>query len=121
VPDFDDVVATTADLPDVVEGLSYGTPALRVKGRLFCRLWGEKDTRESGVAGDVLVVFCELHKKEELLADSDGSIFTAPHYDGYGAVLVDLTNVKEKHLAELVRASYLLRAPVTVRRRVLGA
>jgi hypothetical protein len=119
VLDFDDVVELTKHLPEVTESLSYGTPALKVKGKLFCRLWGERDFRKSDVQDDVLVVFCELDDKEDLLAESDGSIFTAPHYDNYGAVLVNLAKVKKTQLSALLMESYLLRAPVSVRRQVL--
>jgi hypothetical protein len=115
---FDDVVRLCADLPDVTESLSYGTPALKVRGKSFCRLWGERDDRKADVPeSDVLVVFCDLANKELLLADSDGSIFTAPHYDGYGAVLVRLASVTESQLAELLHESYWLRAPAALRRR----
>jgi hypothetical protein len=64
-----------------------------------------------------LVVFCELDEKEFLLAESDGSIFTAPHYDGYGAFLVRLEKVDDRLLASLLLESYLLKAPASIRRR----
>lgn len=64
----------------------------------------------------MLVVFCELDEKEFLLAESDGSAFTAPHYDGHGAVLVLLDGVDEGLLEALLLESYLLRAPASIRR-----
>lgn len=115
---FDDAVRLCAELPDVTESLSYGTPALKVRGTSFCRLWGDRDFRKGDVAdSDVLVVFCDLADKVALLADSDGSIFTAPHYDGYGAVLVRLATITESQLAELLEESFWLRAPASLRRR----
>lgn len=118
MPDFSDVVAICADWPGVAEGLSYGTPALTVRGRAFCRLWGDRDFHKSDVTdSDVLVVFCGLEEKEALLAESDGSVFTAPHYDGHGAVLVRLATVTRTQLADLLAESYRLRAPAPRTRR----
>jgi hypothetical protein len=62
-------------------------------------------------------VSCELDEKGFLLAESDGSIFTAPHYDGYGAVLILLDDVDEELLTSLLLESYLLKAPASIRRQ----
>jgi hypothetical protein len=87
-----------------------------VRGKAFCRLWGERDKSKSDTGGvDVLVVFCELDEKEFLLTESDGSVFTAPHYDGHGAVLIRLDDVDEEALQALLLESYLLRAPRSIR------
>ena len=114
---FDDVVRIGTQWPDVSVSTSYATPALKVRGKGFCRLWGEHDRSKSDVEGEVLVVFCELDEKEFLLAESDGSIFTAPHYDGYGAVLILLDNVDEELLTSLLLESYLLKATASIRRQ----
>jgi hypothetical protein len=113
---FDDVERLTSGLPEVTVSTSYGTPALKVRGKLFCRLWGERDFHKSDVSGtDVLVVFCELEEKQGLIEDGAGAIFTAPHYDGHGSVLVRLADVGDEDLAVLLRESYLLRAPASLR------
>jgi len=118
VATFDDVVRLCAHLPDVTVSTSYATPALKVRGKAFCRLWGERDRSKSDVGdAEVLVVFCELDEKEFLLNESDGSIFTAAHYDGHGAVLIRLEDVEEELLASLLFESYLLRAPTSIRRQ----
>jgi hypothetical protein len=114
---LEDVVRIGSQWPDVTVSTSYSTPALKVRGKGFCRLWGVRDHSKSDVEGDVLVVFCELDEKEFLLAESDGSIFTAPHYDGYGAVLVLLDGVDEELLSSLLLESYLLKAPASIRRQ----
>jgi hypothetical protein len=118
VATFDDVVRLSAHLPEVTVSTSYATPALKVRNKAFCRLWGERDYSKSDVRyAEVLVVFCEIDEKEFLLAESDGSVFTAPHYDGYGAVLVRLDDVDEELLSSLLFESYLLKAPPTIRRQ----
>ena len=118
MPTFNDVIRLCAGLPEVTTSTSYGTPALKVRGKSFCRLWGERDRSRADVGeASVLVVFCEIDEKEFLLAESDGSIFTAPHYDGYGAVLVLLEVVEEQLLGSLLLESYLLKAPTSIRRQ----
>jgi hypothetical protein len=116
MPTFDDVIRISMAWPEVTVSTSYATPALKVKGKSFCRLWGERDRSKSDEAGEILVVFCELDEKDFLLAESDGSIFTAPHYDGYGSVLIRLDLVEEELLASLLLESYLLKAPAALRR-----
>jgi hypothetical protein len=66
---------------------------------------------------EVLVVFCDLDEKQFLLAESDASVFTAPHYDGHGSVLVLLDDVDEALLATLLLDSYLLKAPASIQRQ----
>jgi hypothetical protein len=43
---YDDVKALALNLPGVEEGTSYGTAALKVKGKLFVRLKEDGETQE---------------------------------------------------------------------------
>lgn len=108
MPTWDDVVAIGSTLPEVEESTSYGTPALKVKGKGFARLRTEA---EGG-----LVLMCQLDEKEALLASGDPAFSTTPHYDGYGAVLVDLRLIGREQLAELIEDAWRLKAPVRVRK-----
>ncbi|HVB71740.1 MAG TPA: MmcQ/YjbR family DNA-binding protein [Acidimicrobiales bacterium] len=115
---FDDVIRLTAHLPEVTESTSFATPALKVRGKAFCRLWGERDQKKADVGGaDVLVVFCDIDEKQFLLAENEGAVFTAPHYDGHGSVLVLLDEVDETLLSNLLFDSYLLKAPPSIQRQ----
>jgi hypothetical protein len=115
---FDDVIRASMQLPEVSVSTSYATPALKVRGKTFCRLWGPRDAAKADVGdGEVLVVFCDIDEKQFLLVEGDGSVFTAPHYDNYGAVLILLDDVDEELLATLLFDSYLLKAPPSIRRR----
>lgn len=109
MPSWDDVVAIAGALPEVQVGTSYGTPALKVKGKGFARLRTEA---EGG-----LMLRCTTAEKEALLAAGDPAFFTTPHYDGHDCILVDLAGVEPEQLAELVAEAWWLRAPVTVRRQ----
>lgn len=105
---WSDVVAIGLSLPEVEESTSYRTPSLKVKGKSFARLRVEA---EGG-----LVVLCSLEEKEALLASRDPAYYTTPHYDGYGAILIDLTKADPEQLRELLTEAWLLKAPAKLRR-----
>jgi hypothetical protein len=119
VPTFADVVRLSEQLPEVQDSTSYGTPSLKIRGRSFCRLWGEREHARYGAGeSEVLVVFCELEWKQTLLDGAEGVLFTTPHYDGHGSVLVRLADVPLDDLLGYLEASYLLKAPQSIRRRL---
>ena len=68
--------------------------------------------------GRVLESLAEFRRPRGLLllAESDGSVFSAPHYDGHGSVLILLDEVDETLLANLLLDSYLIKAPPAIRR-----
>lgn len=96
MPTWDDVVAAATALRGVEESTWYRTPALKVAGKGFARLRTEA---EGG-----LVLFCTLHEKAALLASGNPAFYTTPHYEGYGAMLVDLDRVDHDQLVELIEA-----------------
>lgn len=109
---FDDIVALTADLPMVGEGTSYGTPAVTVKDKAFCRMWDANRYVKAGITDtEVLVVFAELGAKDEILATFPDVAFQTDHYVGHGAFLVRLADVDADLLADWLEESYRLRAP----------
>lgn len=107
MPDWDDVVRIGCGLPEVEESTWFRTPSLKVKGKGFVRLRTE--------AEGLLVVMCTIEEKEALLASGDPAFSTTPHYDGYGAVLVDLDRIDPDQLAELVEEAWRLKAPASLR------
>lgn len=116
---FEDVRALVTHLPEVSVSTSYGTPSLKVRGKSFCRMWGEREHDRYGIHDtEVLVVFCELDEKPLLIESGGGALFTTPHYDGHGAVLVRLEDVAREDLAGYLEESYLLKAPAALRSRL---
>ncbi len=105
---WDDVVKRASLLPEVEESTWHRTPALKVAGKGFARLRTEA---EGG-----LVLMCDLDEKAALLASGDPAFYTTPHYDGYGAILVDLAKVDDDHLAELVEQAWRIKASARLRR-----
>lgn len=110
---FEDVRSIAGAWPEVAEAPSYrGMPALKVRGKPFCRQWAASEHRRDGVEGtEVLVVFCDAEEKEVLLDAHADALFTTPHYDGYAALLVRLADVDHELLRELLVDSYRARAP----------
>ena len=79
---WDDVVQLVEDLPDVVVGASYGTPALKVKAKLLTR-WRTEDNS--------LVLLDVAPDERDMLIEANPATFhTTPHYDGYPIVLARL-------------------------------
>ena len=118
---FDDVRRLGMALPEMAESTSYGTPALKVRKKLVCRMWSEREhNRDSVLDTEVLVVFCELDMKQVLLDNHPDALFTVPHYDGYGAVLVRMADVGLDDLADWIEDSYRLIAPPTLIRQLDG-
>ena len=109
---WDEGVGIAADLPETSEQQWYNTPALKVRGKGFARLRTEA---EGG-----LVVMCGLDEKEALLASGDPAFYTTPHYDGYGAILVDLEKVDPEQLTELLTEAWRSKAPAKLVREFMG-
>jgi hypothetical protein len=98
VADWTDVVAAAAALPGVEEGTWYRTPALKVRGKGFCRMKEDGET--------LVVRVIDLEDKEALLRGDPETFFTTPHYDGYAYVLVRLARVDPGTLRELVEDAW---------------
>jgi hypothetical protein len=103
MPRWDDVVAIASRLPGAEVGTSYGTPAVKVRGRFMCRLRSAPDALVLRVA--------DMGEREALLQGQPEAFFTTPHYDGYPAVLVRLEAVDPIELAELIEEAWRIRAP----------
>ena len=107
---WDDVVALASELPEVEVSTSYGTPALKVAGKLKGRLRTDSD-------GSFAV---QTSDKEALVASDDPAYFTTPHYDGYNYILINLELADAGELVELLDDAWHIAAPATVRKRRSG-
>lgn len=95
-------------LPGAEEGTSYGTPAWKVRGKLFARL------REDG---DDLVVKVDFDERDLLMKAKPEVFHITDHYAGYEMLLVRLSAVDEAELAERLASSWRRAAP----RRMVAA
>lgn len=102
---WDEVIAIASDLPEVQVSTSYGTPAIKVAGKLMGRLRTDSDGSFALKTSD----------KEALVAGHDPAYFTTPHYDGYNYVLVNLELADPGEMVELIDDAWHIAAPAKVR------
>jgi hypothetical protein len=107
MPDWETAKALGLELPDTVEGTSYGMPALKVRDKMFARL------REDG---ETLVVWTDFLEREALTQGDPETFFITPHYEDYPLVLIGLEHVDAEELRELLIESWRQRAPKRVLR-----
>jgi hypothetical protein len=103
VPSWDDVVEMGTRLPGVELTTSFGTPALKIRGRLMCRLRSQPRA--------LVLRVVDLGEREALLQGEPDAFFSIPHYDGHPYVLVRLEAVDPVELAELLEEAWRLGAP----------
>lgn len=89
-------------LPDVEEGTSYGTPALKVRGKLFARL--KED-------GETLVLRTDAFERTHLMHEDPRTFFITDHYREYPWVLVRLDTVSKEQLRALLEGAWRRVAP----------
>ncbi len=104
---WNDVAEIGGKLPGVEVSTWYGTPALKVGGKGFCRMREGPDALVIRVGG--------LEEKEAMLAGNPDAYFTTSHYDGHPMLLVNLDVVDRGELAELIEDAWLSRGgrPIT--------
>ncbi len=99
---FDLIRELALKLPGVEEGTSYGTSALRVKGKFLARL------KEDGQS----VVFRVGFDERDLLMQTKPDVFyITDHYLGYPAVLMRLSTASEQEAADIIEMAWQLVAP----------
>jgi hypothetical protein len=95
--DFDTVRKIGLALPGVEEGTAYGTPALKVHGKLLACI----PVNRSADPGS-LAVRMDFDDRAELLASEPDVYYVTDHYVGYNAVLVRLSRIDRDVLRDLL-------------------
>ena len=88
--------------PGVEEGLSYGTPGFRVRGKFLARM--KED-------GETLVVKCGDDERDFRMKADPETFFITDHYRGYPTVLVRLASVTRTELQGVLEQAWRLHAP----------
>lgn len=92
---FDDVRKFALAWPEVEDGTSYGTPALKVRKKLLARLREDDDS---------LVMFGVPQDEREMLIESQPKLFYfTDHYKDYPMVLIRLSKAKRGIVEPLLR------------------
>ena len=94
---FDTVRDLARDLAGAEESTSYGTPAFKVKGKLFARFHQ---------GGEALVVSVDFDEREEMMRTSPEKFYITDHYLNYPWVLVRMSSVTPDELRDLLIGSW---------------
>jgi len=104
---YDTVREIGLTLPGVEESVSYGTPALKVRGKLFVRLHQDLDK---------IVLRMSFERRDEMMASDPQTYFITDHYREYPYVLVSLSRVPSEALRDLLQIAYREASPAKKRR-----
>ena len=105
---YADVVAIALRLPGVEEGTSYGTAALKVRGKLFVRLKEDAET---------IVLRTDDFERAHLVQAHPKIFHITDHYRDYPRVLVRLKAVRRPMLKDLIEGAWQRVAPRSLRAR----
>jgi hypothetical protein len=94
---FDTVRRLGLGLPGTEEGTTYGTRALKVRGKMFACLASHKSAEPN-----TLVVRIDFDRRDELIAADPDVYYLKDHYLNYPVLLVRLNRVHPDALRELL-------------------
>jgi hypothetical protein len=98
---FDTVRRLGLALPNVEEGTTYGSPALKVGGKMFACIAIHRSAEPHSLA-----VRISFDQRDELIAADPATYYLTDHYVDYPVVLVRLTRVQQDALRDLLRMGW---------------
>lgn len=113
---FTQVEAIGRTLPDVEVTTAWGSPALKVHGRMFVVIASHKSAEP-----DTLVVMMDIAARDALIADDPETYYLKEHYVAHPCVLVRLSRVHPDALRDLVTGAYRYVSAKATKRRPRGA
>ena len=103
---FDTVRRLALALPGAEESTSYGTPAFKVKGKLFVRFHQD---------GESLVLPVDFEDRELPMAGQPDTFYITDHYLNYPYILVRLSTVRADQISDLLRQAWRRVAPKSIK------
>ena len=94
---FEKVRKAAATMDEVTEGISWGVPALKVRGTMFACIATNKQAE-----ANTLVARLSFVDRDWLIAQDPDVYYLKPHYVNYPCVLARLPRIKAKDLRELL-------------------
>ena len=94
---FDMVRELGLALPDVEAGTAYGSPALKVRGKMFACVAINRSAEP-----DSLAIRVAFDQRDDLIAADPNTYYVTDHYVNYPCVLVRLTRVHPDALRDLL-------------------
>lgn len=89
-------------LPEAEESTSYGTPAFKVRGKLFVRFHQ---------SGEAVVILISIEEREALMKLNPETFYITDHYACWPYMLVRLSTVELDDLRKLIEESWRRAAP----------
>ncbi len=99
--DFDTVRKIGLALPGVEESTVYGSPALKVRGKLMACIAINKAAEPNS-----LVVRVDFEQRAELLEADPQTYYMKDHYLNYPSVLVRLSQIQPEALKDLLTMAW---------------
>jgi hypothetical protein len=99
---FDAALKLAKRFPGVELGTSYGTPAMKVKGKFMARLRSE--------AEGWLAIRCDFLARDMLLQAAPDVFHLTDHYRDYPAILVDLAKIEKAPLLDILEQAWRMSA-----------
>lgn len=99
--DFATVRKIALKLPDVEQGTSYGSPALKIRGELVACIPINKSVEPGSLA-----VATDFDQRAELIAADPDVYYVTDHYVDHPIVLVRLARIHADALRDLLRMAW---------------
>jgi hypothetical protein len=99
---FETIRQIGEQLPGTEAGTAYGSPALRVNGRIYAGIPVNREAEQNSLA----VYLADFEHRDALLAEDPETYYLKPHYEPYPIVLVRLALVTRDALADLLRGAH---------------
>jgi hypothetical protein len=99
---FEQIRRLALALPKAEDGTSYGTPAFKVRGKLFARLHQD---------GESLVVKIDPGERTMRMKADPETFYITDHYRNYPWILVRISSVDPEDLRDLLEEAWRLSAP----------
>ncbi|HTD28655.1 MAG TPA: MmcQ/YjbR family DNA-binding protein [Xanthomonadaceae bacterium] len=99
---YEDVKREALALPEVEESSSYGTPALKVRGKLMVRLKEDLET---------IVLRTTWEERERLTTLYPETFYVTDHYRAYPWVLMRLSGAPQAFVSKWLENAWRLVAP----------
>ncbi len=99
---FDTAREIGETLPGTEVRTAYGSPALKVNGRIYAGIAINKQAEPNSL----FVYLSDFEQRDALLAEDPETYYVKPHYEPYPAVLVRLNRVTRDALEDLLRGAH---------------
>ena len=110
---FDVVLEAARALPDVEPSRTWGTPALKVRGKLLACQAIHKSAEPNSI-----VVKIGMDQRAELIAAEPDVYYITDHYVNYPTVLVRLSRINGDALRDLLGMAWRFADSTKTKRRV---